>query len=105
MNYLPGPYVVGDDVTDLMAAPEGGKFVALDAPTASHYAFATVVVRVAGAEPGSARTKQLEGTARLLAAAPDLVKALRVALAELGDYGRPSVRADLRALLKAVDPT
>jgi hypothetical protein len=85
-----GPYVVGDDCTDLMGAPEGGKFVALDAPAASHYAFAIVVVRVASDDPGSAFTKQLEGTARLLASAPDLLKMLeRIYAAEFGYDGWP----------------
>lgn len=82
MSHLPGPYVLGtEDISDMMSAPEGGKFVAIDAPAANHYAFAVVVVQVAGDAPDADRTNRLEATARLLAASPELLAAANAAVA------------------------
>lgn len=77
MKYLRGPYVIGADATDLMGAPEGGRFVALDAPAANHYAFAVVVVQLSDADASTESSQRLQGTAQLLAAAPELFEAVR----------------------------
>jgi len=99
MKFLPGPYAVGADATDLMGAPEGGRFVALDAPAANHYAFAVVVVQLSDAEPDSESTKRLQGTAQLLATAPDLLAMLQeIYAAEFGYGGWPS-GPDIRDLI------
>lgn len=70
--HTPGPFTVGADATDLMGCPEGGRFVAIDAP--GHGALAVVVTRLSDDEGPN---EQLEGNARLFAAAPDLLAAAR----------------------------
>lgn len=67
-----GPFSIGLDATELMCCPEGGRFVAIDAP--GHGALAVVVVRLSD---DTEDNPQLLGNARLFAAAPELLSALQ----------------------------
>lgn len=79
-QHTPGPWVIGQEATDLMACPEGGRFHAIDAPDGNHYALAVVVTQLS--DPTEKSTEQLQANARLIAAAPELLAALQRAIDE-----------------------
>ena len=75
-KHTKGPWVIGQESTDLMACPEGGRFHAIDAPAGNHYALAVVVTQLSNDYPKGSRCEQLMANARLIAAAPELLAAL-----------------------------
>jgi len=104
MNYTPGPWEI--DIDSLGELQEG--CVSIDS---AHHSALALVVWVMDGDPDSRHSKECQDNARLIATAPDLLKAATLLAAALKDIvnaadgRRPYVRDELcgPAFAAAVD--
>lgn len=96
-KHTTGPWIVGQECTDLVACPEGGRFHSIDAPAGNHYALAMVVTQLS--EPTPSSDEQLQSNAKVLAASPELLSMLTAIYEAEFVYGAWPEQSEIRALI------
>ena len=99
-KHTPGPWIIGQESTDLMnpdVVCDGGRFHAIDGP--GHGALAVVVTQMGGDFVAST-SERLMANARLIAASPELLSMLIAIYESEFMYGSWPERSNIREVIR-----